>query len=192
MSRAEAERLMFLRADLSSLKSEIARRSGLQDRALALYLVVVAFATLRVASSEGLLVIVPSVWVAAWLATNFLTREQLEIARLSSLLRDKVAKPAAALLGCQAGDLVPSEVWGDDTRLDPHTRALNRCFLLVSFLALPTALTSFALWTRYSAIRKLLEPHEPHVWLALVSAIAALHVVYMLVRVLLRRAGSSQ
>jgi len=120
-SRAEAERLTFLRADLSSLKGEIARRSGLQERALALYLVVVAFAILRVLSTEGLLFIVPSVWVAAWLAANFWTREHLEIARLAGLLRDRVAAPAAALLGCHPGELVPSEVWETDARLDPRT-----------------------------------------------------------------------
>ena len=178
--RLEAELLNFMRSELSSLKAEIARRSALQERALALYLAVLAFATLRLQSSDGLLLTVPAVWLAAWLASNFWVREDHEIGRLAGLIRDRVAGPAASLIGCQPDDVVPSEVSATSARLDPHTRSLHRQFLSVSLVGVPIVLTMFVLWRRLAELRRLGDPHQPHVWLALVSIVASIHLIYML------------
>jgi len=179
-SRNEAERLTFLRTDLNFLKSEIARRSGLQERALALYLAVVAFATIRVAAAEGLLLAVPAVWTAAWLTTVFWAREHLEIVRLAGVVRDRVATPAASILGCHPGALVPSEVWEGDEGIDSHTRSLHRQFQWIALVVIPSILTVVALGTRPVAISKRYHLKEPHVWLALVSVAAGVHIVCVL------------
>jgi hypothetical protein len=180
VSKNDAEKLTFLRTDLSALKSEIARRSGLQERALVLYLAVVAFAVSRVAASDGVLPMIPAVWVSAWLATAFWTRENLEIARLSGVVRDRVATLAAAILGCHPGELVPSEVWPGDQDIDPRTRSLHTQFQWVCFLCLPTIPTFLGLWNRSSDYRQLYDLREPSAWLAIVTAVAAVHVICML------------
>ncbi len=177
-----SRRLTFLVADLGHLKTEIGRRSALQERVLALYFVAVAFAShsLTPAQGEGLSLLVPSIWVAAALVAAFWKREHLEIARLGGVIREGVARPAAVILGCLPGDLVPSELRGDDPATDPRTRALDRRFLWLSLVAIPSGVTIVVFLRRCDSLSELSKWYQPHPWLAFISMGAAVSVIRML------------
>jgi hypothetical protein len=187
------EQLKFLIADLGHVKSEIARRAGLQERALALYFVVIAFAThsLTPARGEGLSLLVPSIWVAALLVMVFWKREHLEIGRLGGVIREGIAKPAAKLLSVLPGDVVPSEMRANDQAIDPRTRALDRCFLWLSLVVIPLGVTTIVLLRRWDRLTELRDWRKPDPWLAVVSVIAAVATITLLAKLEVDRGATT-
>jgi len=173
----DAHRLSFLLADFEKSKDEIARRSGLQERALAMYFAVVAYAVLQV--GPGDVVAATATWVAAWLALAYYVREHLEIARLGSLVRDRIAEPVAQILGAQAADVVPSEASLGDSTADVVTKKLNRRFMWISFAGIPLVLTCVAVWHADDEWR-LLDPRRSVIFLSVGAILAAIGVIRML------------
>ena len=96
-SEANARKLAFLQVDLTAMKQEIASRSGMQERAIALYFASLALLVGTMSDLDPMLSIAAA-WVASWLALNFWAREALEINRLGGCIRDpRASRPPPAL-----------------------------------------------------------------------------------------------
>lgn len=138
----EDERKIYLDcllADFSSIKEEIRRRATLQRFVLVGFLTVLAFTfkemyTLTAAWTTGL-------WVGSFLALLFYSRESLEIRRLGSVIRCRLAVPAARSLGIGWKDIFHSETNQGVPQIDPITKLYNRLFKGLVFLGLPTVVT---------------------------------------------------
>jgi len=187
IKESDSRRLDFLLADYGKTKDEIARRSGLQERAIALYFAVVAYAVIQVGAVEVLSVTVT--WVAGWLALAYYVREHAEIGRLGKLIRERVAEPAAQLLGSSSVDVIPSESQNGDSQIDSFAHCLDRRFMWVSFGIIPFVLSCLAIWHANNAWR-LLDPRYPLVIQSVGTIIAAVGVIRMLRRAFGRRPTS--
>ena len=95
---AANRQLDFLLADFNALKAEIARRSGLQRVALALYLALVAAVVASLPEGKSLSLSAAVLWIAGSVALLFWCRERLEIARLGRLIRDRIGERASAIV----------------------------------------------------------------------------------------------
>lgn len=139
---AQQEQLKFLLADFTATKSEIARRSSLQRVVLAVYVAALAVVFREVVTSHASAIWLLAVWAAAALAFQFYAREGLEIMRLSRIIRDRTAHKAAALIGCQKEDLLPSETDPEVPQTLPRRISYDRSFNWALFCGAPAALSA--------------------------------------------------
>ncbi|MGA2706288.1 MAG: hypothetical protein ABSH35_35095 [Isosphaeraceae bacterium] len=103
---AENRQLDFLLADFGALKAEMARRSGLQRVAVALYLGLVAAVAASLPESKNLSLSAAGLWIGGLVALLFWCREHLEITRLGRLIRDRIGEKAGAILNVPKEDIV--------------------------------------------------------------------------------------
>ncbi|MBI3637295.1 MAG: hypothetical protein HY216_13960, partial [Candidatus Rokubacteria bacterium] len=169
-SPVESRQLDFLLADLAALKTEIARRAGLQRLALALYLALVAAVTGSLMADKKLAVAIAGLWMGGLLALLFWCREHLEISRLGCLISQRIAKKASAILGVPEADLVPSEVMPTvDETVDRETHRYHVAFMWLALFVTPLLLTLHALLQRLDQLAKLCACNTPIPYLALVA-----------------------
>ncbi len=131
-------------ADFNSVKSEIARRSGLQRVALVLLLTAYGFLfkfNLDSYDNEPLLGLVFALlaWLASYLTYIFYEREHIEIMRLGGIIRDTMAPKVKELLG--------KEVFFSETFPDHSDKAalLQRDFDSVVYWVIPIFFLIYAL-----------------------------------------------
>ena len=183
MSPAQNRQLEFLLADLGALKTEIARRAGLQRLALALYLALVAAVARSLMAGNNLAVAIAGLWMGALLALLFWCREHLEILRLGCLIRQRIAKKASTILGVPEADLVPSEVKPTiDAAMDRATHRYHVTFMWLALFVTPLVLTFHALWQRRDQLAKLCACNTPTPFLALVALGCMGGAVWLLIR----------
>lgn len=148
--------LEYLRADIESIKAEIARRSNLQRVVLATYIAVIAVVGKGVASHELAAPLLVGLWVNGALAVQFYTREGLEIDRLGSIIQERIAPIASNILRVQPRDLFPSETNNEFPEKDRITSCYDRQFKWMLFLVLPVVITVFYLSQDWSRLTRLL------------------------------------
>ena len=105
---AANRQLDFLLADFHVVKAEIARRSGLQRVAVALYLGLVAVAAASIPDGKSPCLLAVGLWTGGIVALLFWCREAREIVRLGHLIRDRIGKKASEILNVPEEQLVPS------------------------------------------------------------------------------------
>lgn len=149
----QQEYLEYLRADISTMKAEIARRSNLQRFVLATYLAVIAVVGNEAASHALTAPLLVGLWVSGTLAFQFYTREGLEIVRLGFIVRERIVPIASNILRVHTRDVVHSETNNAFSETDIVTRRYDHQFKWLLFLVLPLAITVFYLsqdWSRLS------------------------------------------
>lgn len=132
----------YLVADFQATKAEIARRSNAQKTALAAMVAFYAWLLNQLVSTNLGLWHISSVWIVTILGYVFYKREELEIGRLGSLVRTKIAEVAAKNLNVPTENVIPSEVCAADKEFDCKTKLLDWVFSISLFGLIPGALTA--------------------------------------------------
>lgn len=180
---AANRQLDFLLADFGALKAEIARRSGLQRVALALYLALVAAVAASLPEGKNLSLSTAGLWVGGLIALLFWCRENLEITRLGRLIRDRIGQHASAILNVPTEHIVPSEAAAAiDEGMDRTTRRYHLVFMWLVFFVIPVLVTLHVLWQGRDDVSRFCAWDTPTPYLALVTFLAAAGSVSMLVR----------
>ena len=174
--------LKFLCADIESTKAEIVRRSNLQRVVLAAYITVIVFEEKSLVSYQLTAPLVVSLWVSGMLALQFYTREHIEISRLGSILRERIAPIASNILRVQRGYLLPSVTNNKFPEIDKITSCYDLQFKWILFLLLPLAVTVFYLSNDWTRLSKFLDIHERGLYLAGISFISGLRTLYLLIK----------
>jgi len=170
---AHQEQLKFLLADFVAIKAEIARRSSLQRVVLMLYAAALALVFREFVSSSGSYPWLLAAWASATLSFQFYAREGLEIMRLSSIVRDRIAQKAAELTRGRKEHLLPSET---DLEM-PHTRArriaYDCSFNWAFFFGVPAALSAAFVVMQPQALTEISKCGSPAFLNALLTAVIA-------------------
>ncbi len=170
-----------LLADFAVIKSEISRRSNLQRVVVAAYLAVLAWCAREFLAGPANSAWIPVLWVTCVVALQYCIREGLEIGRLSSIIREKIAPAAAALLEAGDAHLFPSETDPEATNTSHMRRRYDRQFFWIAFFATPLAASAWFLMNKCQQKDWLLAIRTRHLWLACLSLVAA---TFALVRLL--------
>ncbi len=141
MNEQEKLWLEYLLADYRAIKDEIARRSNLQKAVLAALVGFNAWLLNEFVAREIALLHIAALWTVTILSCIFHAREGFEIARLGSIIREKIAESAARVLKVDARVLLPSETDAGDPRTDGRTRMYDRIFRVSVFFIVPGAIT---------------------------------------------------
>ena len=169
--------LDYLLADFTSIKEEIRRRSTLQRFVLLGFATVLAFTFREAASNKLSAYWITGLWVSSFLALLFYSREGLEIGRLGTVIRDRLALPAAREFHVRWKDVFPSETNPGMASIDPVTALYDVLFNWIVFLGLPALITiKFIAPVCSDLSAKLCE----HPWEALLSSLAALGCIILL------------
>lgn len=180
LSDHQQQHLEFLRVDIESTKAEIARRSNLQRIVLATYIAVIAVVGREAASRELTPPLLVSLWITGALALQFYTREGLEIHRLGSIIRERIAPIATQILRLRVQDLFPSETNNKFPKLDKITSSYNRQFQWILFLVLPLAITSLHLSHDWSRLPEILNFRTRDPYMLITSSISGLWTLHLL------------
>ena len=144
----DKEKLMnFLLADYQSIKSEIARRSNLQK---AIHAALVAFYLWMLNnyfSENNKLHLVVIMWAVVLLTYLYYQKEHLEIQRLGSIIRSKIAETASGILSVEPKILLPTETDSANEKYGCKTRAYNTALMVSIFLLIPISVTLYYLLT---------------------------------------------
>ena len=158
---AANRQLDFLLADFGALKAEMARRSGLQRVAVALYLGLVAAVAASLPEGKNLSLSAAGLWIGGLVALLFWYREHLEITRLGRLIRDRIGEKAGEILNVPKEDIVPSEAAASiDESMDSTTRRYHLWFMWLVFFVIPLLLTH-ALWQRSAEVSRFCARNTP-------------------------------
>jgi hypothetical protein len=162
--------LEYLLADFGAIKAEIARRSNLQRIVLAAYIAVIAVVGKEASSYSLTAPLLMGLWISGALAFQFYTREGLEIGRLGSIIRERIAPVASRILGVQTQDLLHSESNAAFPNIDKITARYDRQFKWSLFFILPVVITVFYLSQDWSRLQKLLNIYTkgPYIGLGLI------------------------
>ena len=172
--------LEYLRADIESIKAEIARRSNLQRIVFATYIAVIAVVGQGVASRELAAPLLVGLWVSGALAIQFYAREGIEIDRLGSIIQERIVPIVSNILRVQPRDLFPSETNNKFPEKDRITSRYDRQFKWVLFLVLPIVITVFYLSQDWSRLTRLLNFCARGPYMAIISFISGLWTVCLL------------
>lgn len=132
----------YLIADFQAAKAEIARRSNAQKTALATMVAFYAWLLNQLVSTNLGLWHIGAVLIVTILGYIFYKREDLEIGRLGSLIRTKIAEVAAKNLNVPAENIIPTKVCAADKEFDYKTKSLDWVFFISLFVLIPGALTA--------------------------------------------------
>lgn len=179
---AANRQLDFLLADFGALKAEIARRSGLQRVALALYLALVAAIAASLPEGKNLSLLTVGLWMGGLIALLFWCREHLEITRLRRLIRDHIGERAGAKLSVPKEHIVPSEAATIDKSMDSTTRRYHLVFMWLVFFVIPLLLTLHVLWQRSAEVSRFYAWTTPTPYLAFITLLSVAGNVWLLVR----------
>lgn len=175
------QHLQFVRADIESIKAEIARRSNLQRIVLATYIAAIAFVAKVATSQELTAPLLVGLWVSGTLALQFYTREGIEIRRLGLIIRERIAPIVSEILRVTAQDVFPSETNKKFSKLDKITSAYDRQFKWILFLVLPLAITVFYLSHDWSRLLKAIDFCARGSYMVMASSISGLWTLYLLI-----------
>lgn len=137
----QQKHLDYLVADFAAIKAEIARRSNLQRVVLAGYLAILAVVFQRAISLELSASWIIAVWGASAFGFQFYAREGLEIARLATVIRTRIAPVAGEIIGAAPGRLLPSETDPEVPATAQQRRSYDRSFNWAVFFAAPLLIT---------------------------------------------------
>ncbi len=180
---AANRQLDFLLADFGALKAEIARRSGLQRVAVALYLGLVAAVAASLPEGKNLSLSAAGLWIGGLVALLFWCREHREITRLGRLIRDRIGEKAGAILNVPKEDIVPSEAAASiDERMDSTTRRYHLWFMWLVFFVIPLLLTLHALWQRLAEVSRFCARNTPTPCLVFVILLSIAGNFWLLVK----------
>jgi hypothetical protein len=175
--------LDFLLADFGVLKAEIARRSGLQRVAVALYLGLVAAVAASLPEGKNLALSAAGMWIGGFIALLFWCREHLEIMRLGRLIRDRIGERASAILNVPKEHIVPSEAAASiDAGMDSTTRRYHLVFMWLVFFVIPLLVTLHVLWQQSAEVSRFYAWNTPTPYLAFVILLPIAGNVWLLVR----------
>ncbi len=179
----QQKHLDYLVADFTAIKAEIARRSTLQRFALAGYLAVLAVVVQQIMLPTLSAAWIIVLWAASALGFQFYAREQLEIARLATVIRTRIAPLAGQIIGVPPEQLLPSETNPEVAATLPRRRAYDRSFNWAAFFAAPLLITLMYVTEEVAQeTRRLCDFSTPTPWVALVVIIIAGHVAVLLWR----------
>ena len=179
----QQKHLDYLVADFTAIKAEIARRSTLQRLVLAGYLAVLAVVVQQAMFPPLSAAWIIALWAAAAFGFQFYAREHLEIARLSTVIRTRIAPVAGQIIGVPPEHLLPSETNPEVAATLPHRRAYDRSFNWAAFFAAPLLVTlTYVAEEVTREQRRLFDFSTPTPWVALVVVIIAGHVTVLLWR----------
>ena len=119
----QQKHLDYLIADFAAVKAEVARRSTLQRVVLAGYLALLALVFQHSASTMLSSTWIVALWAAAALGFQFYAREGLEIDRLGTVIRTRIAPVAAEVIGTAPEHLLPSETNAEVIATLPQRRS---------------------------------------------------------------------
>jgi hypothetical protein len=180
---AANRQLDFLLADFGVLKAEIARRSGLQRVAVALYLGLVAAVAASLPEGKNLSLSVAGLWIGGLAALLFWCREHLEITRLGRLIRDRIGERASAILNVPKEHIMPSEAAASfDESMDSTTRRYHLVFMWLVFFMIPLLVTLHALWQRSAEVSRFCAWNTPTPYLVFVILLSIAGNVWLLVK----------
>ncbi len=137
----------FLLADYQSIKSEIARRSNLQKTTHVALVAFYLWMLNNYFSENNKLYLIVVMWAVVLLAYFFYQKEHLEIQRLGSIIRNKIAETASGILSVDPKIILPSETDSANEKYDYKTRAYNTALMVSIFLLIPISVTLYYLLT---------------------------------------------
>lgn len=178
----QQKHLDYLLADFAAVKAEIARRSTLQRFVLGGYLAVLALVFQQAASLALTAPWLVALWAASAFGFQFYAREGLEIARLGTVIRTRIAPVANAIIGAAPERLLPSETNPEVPATYQQRRTYDRTFNWAAFLVAPLLITLMHVAQGARETQRLCDLATPTPWLALVVVAIAGHVVALLWR----------
>lgn len=178
----QQKHLDYLIADFAAIKAEIARRSTLQRVVLAGYFAVLALVFQQATSLTLSAPWIVALWAASALGFQFYAREGLEIARLGTVIRTRIAPVAGEIIGTPPERLLPSETNPEAAQTLRQRRAYDRSFNWAAFFAAPLLITLMHVAQCMRETQRLLDFGTPTPWVVLVVIVIAAHVVVLLWR----------
>lgn len=178
----QQKHLDYLLADFAAIKAEIGRRSTLQRAVLVAYVAVLAVEFQRAASSTLSTLWIVALWAASALAFQFYAREALEIARLGTVIRERIALVASEIIGAPADRLLPSETNAEIPATLSRRRFYDSSFNWVVFFAAPALVTLIYAGPYANEIRRLWDCSTVTPWAALLGTVGAVRVFVLLTR----------
>ncbi len=164
--------LSCLIADFAAVKSEISRRSDLQRVVVAAYLGLVALSAREGLSGQANSGWIPALWAGCFIALQYYVREGLEIGRLSSIIKSKIAPSASTLLDAGGVPLFPSETDPEATDTKSLRRRYDRQFFWIAFFVAPILITAWFAMSKWERKDELLAFGTRYPWLACLTVVA--------------------
>lgn len=176
----QQKHLEFLLADFNAIKAEIARRSNLQRVVLAAYIGLFAVVGKQIASYSATAPLVIGLWFGSALSLQFYTRESLEITRLGSIIRERIAPVANKILNVPIEDLLPSQTNSEFPKINSVTSLYNIQFKWIVFFCLPLLITILYFSQDWSRISKLWNIYTRGPYMAICATISGLYILSLL------------
>ncbi|MEW8025807.1 MAG: hypothetical protein AB2803_19135 [Candidatus Thiodiazotropha sp.] len=176
----QLQHLEYLRTDIVSIKSEIARRSNLQRVVFVMYITVIAVVAKGVSSHELTAPLLVGLWVSGTLFLQFYERESLEISRLGSIIQERISPIATNILQIDQQDLFPSETNKVFPKFDMITARYDRQIKWLLFFVLPLSITVFYLLQDCQWASKILDFYIMGLYMAIISVGFGLRTLYLL------------
>ncbi|MCU7863660.1 MAG: hypothetical protein KZQ92_06750 [Candidatus Thiodiazotropha sp. (ex Lucinoma borealis)] len=148
-----------------------------------MYITVIAFVAKGVSSHEltaALLLV--GLWISGALFLQFYERENLEISRLGSIIRERITPLAVNILQIDQRDLFPSETNHAFPQFDVITSRYDHQIKWVLFLVIPLAITVLYLSEDWYWVSKALDFCKRDPYMAIVSVGFGLRTLYLLVK----------
>jgi hypothetical protein len=180
MTGRQEKQLDYLLADFNAIKAEIMRRSNLQRVVLAAYVTVVAFAVRYFTENKMSVMFLVGLWLSSALAFQFYIREGLEINRLGSIIKDRIAPIAGTILEVNSDALFPSETNARFPSIDKITSNYDNQFNWILFFIIPFAVTLLYLSQDWSRLAKLICFKTRSPYIGLVVFLSSARILYLL------------
>ncbi len=174
--------LDYLLKDFEAIKSEISRRSNLQRVVLATFLAIIAFTFKKAVSGSLPSLWIVSVWSSSALALQFYLREDLEIQRIATIIKKRIASDASEVLGKKANTIFHSETNSADERFDRFTRIYDRQFNWVVFWLVPFLFSLLFIVNHWEAMARVFAFSSLAPWKVIIAIVAAARVMVLLCR----------
>jgi hypothetical protein len=180
LSIQQQKHLELLIADFGATKAEIARRSNLQRVVLAAHIGLFAFVGNQLVSHSLTAPLIVGIWFSAALSFQFYTREGLEIRRLGSVIRERIAPIASKMLEVPIQDLLHSQTNSKFPEMNKATSRYNKQFKWVVFFCLPLIVTIFYLSQDWSRFLRILDFHTRGPYMSICVIIAGFYTLRLL------------
>jgi len=180
LSIQQQKHLELLIADFSATKAEIARRSNLQRVVLAAHIGLFAIVGNQLVSHSLVAPLIVGIWLSAALSFQFYTREGLEIRRLGSIIRERIAPIASKMLEVPIQDLLHSQTNSKFLEINKATSRYNKQFKWVVFFFLPLIITIFYLSQDWSRFSRILDFHTRGPYMCICAIIAGTYTLSLL------------
>lgn len=177
----EKRQIDCLIADFGAIKSEIGRRSNLQRVVIAAYLAVMVFIFQQVASDNIMIIWVAVLWWSAALTITYYFREDLEIHRLGSIIKNNIAPIISKSIQASALELFPSENEYDKTYLK-FTRPYDIEFNWSIFFLFPMVMSGYIISHQKCFFVEISCLCTTTPWVLILAVIATTRTLWLLIR----------